>query len=90
MEDKKDLVKKYPDCCDGIGRKRPGQYHVMVDPSIPPAVHAHQHLPLSLRNHIEKKNKQQLDDMVPRRIISKMQEGEPTAWVNSLVYRKKA
>ena len=34
--------------------------------------------------------KDELDKMVKNDIIAKIQEGEPTAWVNSLVYRRKS
>ena len=34
--------------------------------------------------------KDELDNMVKNDIIAKIQEGEPTAWVNSLVYRRKS
>ena len=33
--------------------------------------------------------KNELDDMVKNGIITKIEEGEPTPWVNSLVYRRK-
>jgi len=42
-------------------------------------------VPLSLRDDI----KDELDDMESRGIITKIKEGEPTAWVKSLVYRRK-
>ena len=84
IKDKGDLVKRYPDCFDGVGKFQ-GQYHITVDPSVPPVVHAQRRVPLSLRDDI----KDELDDMESRGIITKLKEGEPTAWVNSLVYRRK-
>ena len=42
-------------------------------------------MPLSLRDDI----KAELTDMQSRGIIAKVNEGELTAWVNSLVYRRK-
>ena len=84
VKDKDDLVKQYPGCFDGIGKFQ-GQYHIIVDPSIPPVVHAQRRVPLSLREDI----KRELDDMESKGIIMKLKEGEPTAWVNSLVYRRK-
>ena len=56
-----------------------------MDPSVPPDVHAQKRVPLSLRDDI----KDELDDMVSRGIITKLKESEPTAWVSSLVYRRK-
>jgi len=38
IKDKDELVKCYPDCFDGVGRFQ-GQYHITVDPSVPPVVH---------------------------------------------------
>ena len=84
IKDKDDLVKRYPDCFDGIGRFQ-GQYHITVDISVPPVVHAQRRVPLSLRDDI----KDELEDMESQGIITKIKEGEPTAWVNSLVYRRK-
>ena len=49
-------------------------------------VHAQGGEPLSLRDEIKDK----LGDMEESRIISKINESEPTAWVNSLVYRRKS
>ena len=39
VKDKDDLMNRYPDCFDGIGKFQ-GQYHITVDPSVPPVVHA--------------------------------------------------
>ena len=74
MRDKDDLVSQYPDCFDGIG-KFPGQYHITVDQSVPPVVHAQRRVPLSLRDDI----KNELTDMESQGIIAKVKEGEPTA-----------
>ena len=84
IKDKHDLVKQYPGCFDGTGKFQ-GQYHITVDSSIPPVVHALRRVPLSLPEDI----KRELDDMDSKGIIMKLKEGEPTAWVNSLVYRRK-
>ena len=73
IKDKDDLVKRYPDCFDGVGRFQ-GQYHITVDPSVPPVVHAQGRVPLNLRDDI----KEELDDMESRGIITKIKEGEPT------------
>jgi len=57
IKDKDELVKRYPDCFDGVGRFQ-GQYHITVDPSVSPVVHAQRRVPLSLRNDI----KEELND----------------------------
>ncbi|XP_020604912.1 uncharacterized protein LOC110043752 [Orbicella faveolata] len=84
IKDKDELVKRYPDCFDGVGRFQ-GQYHITVVPSVPPVVHTQRRMPLSLRDYI----KEELDDMESRGIITKIKEGKLTAWVNSLVYSRK-
>ena len=84
IKTKDDLVKRYPDCFDSVGKFQ-GQYHITVDLSVPPVVHAQRRVPLSLRDDI----KDELDDMESCGIITKLKEGEPTAWVNSLVYCRK-
>ena len=85
IRDKDDLMKQYPKCFDGIG-KFPGKYHITVDPNVVPVVHPPRHLhPIALRDEI----RTELEDMIQNGIITKIQEGEPTAWVNSLVFRLK-
>ena len=46
IKDKDELVNRYPDCFDGVGKFQ-GQYHITVDPSVPPLVHAQRRVPLS-------------------------------------------
>ena len=77
-------MKRYPDCFDGVGKFQ-SQYHVTVDPSVPPVVYAQRNMPLSLHDDI----KDELDDMESRGIITKLKEGELTAWMNSLVNHRK-
>ena len=84
IKDKASLIAVYPACFDGIGKFQ-GQYHITVDPAVPPVVHAQRRVPLSMREDI----KAELNDMKSKGIITKVNEGEPTAWVNSLVYRRK-
>ena len=84
VRDKQDLIKQYPECFDGIGRFQ-GEYHITVDPNVPPVIHLPRRVPVSLKDDI----KTELDDMVKNGIITKLEEGEPTPWVNSLVYRRK-
>ena len=84
IKDKDDQVKHYPDCFDGVGKFQ-DQYHITVDLSVPPGVHAKKREPLSLLEDI----KDELDDMESQGIITKLKEGMPTAWVNSLVYCRK-
>ncbi|XP_020903454.1 uncharacterized protein K02A2.6 [Exaiptasia diaphana] len=85
IKDKQDLIAQYPECFDGIGKFQ-GEYHIIIDPSVPPVVHPPRKAALSMKDEI----KEELDEMVKKDIICKIQEGEPTAWVNSLVYRRKS
>ena len=84
IKDKQDLISHYAECFNGIGKFQ-GEYHIVLDPSVPPVVHPPRRVPISLKNDIKK----ELDDMVKNGIIAKIEEGEPTQWVNSLVYRHK-
>ena len=69
---------------NGIG-KFEGEYHITADPSVTPVIHPPRRVPISLKNDIKK----ELDEMVANGIITKINEGEPTRWVNSLVYKRK-
>ena len=84
IKDKDGLVKCYPDCFNGAGKFQ-GQYHITVDPSVPPVVHAQTRVPLTFLDDI----RDELDNMESRGIITKIKEGELIAWMNSLVYHRK-
>ena len=84
IRDKDDLVQQYPSCFDGVG-KFEGQYHITTDPDVPPVIHSSRRVPISLKDDIQK----ELDDMEAQGIIRPVRAGEPTKWVNSLVYRRK-
>ena len=81
IKDKQDLIQQY---INDIGKFQ-GEYHITVDPSVPPVIHPPRRVPVSLKDDI----KNELDDMVKNGIITKLEEDEPTPWVNSLVYRRK-
>ena len=85
IRSEQDLIARYPECFDGI-EKLKGEYHITLDPAVPPVVHPPHKVPISMKDEI----KDELDKMVKNDIIAKIQEGEPTAWVNSLVYRRKS
>ena len=85
IRSKQDLIARYPECFDGIGKLK-GEYHITLDPAVPPVVHPPRKVPISMKDEI----KDELDNMVKNDIIAKIQEGEPMAWVNSLVYRRKS
>lgn len=81
---KEKLIQQFPECFDGIG-KFEGEYHITLDPNVPPVIHAPRRVPISMKDDI----KRELDEMISQGIIAKVREGEPTSWVNSLVYRRK-
>ena len=59
IKDKQDLIAQYSECFNGIGQFQ-GEYHITLDPSVPPVVHPARRVPISLRDDI----KNELDDMV--------------------------
>ena len=85
VADKADLIPQYPNCFTGIG-KFEGQYHITLDPTVQPVIHPARRVPFALKPDI----KAELDCMEQQGVIRKVGEGEPTEWVNSLVYRRKA
>lgn len=85
ISNKTELIQQYPNVFDGIGKMQ-GQYHININPNVPPTVHAPRKVPIALRDRI----KSELDEMERQGVITKVQEGKPTVWVNSLVYREKA
>ena len=84
IKDKQDLISQYPECFNGVGKFQ-GEYHIVLDPNVPAVVHPPRRMPISLKDDI----KRELDEMVNSDIITTIREGEPTQWVNSLVYRRK-
>ena len=84
IDNKSHLIAQYPNCFNGISKFQ-GEYHITLDPSVPPVIHPPRRVPISLKDDI----KHELQEMEQLDIITKVREGEPTAWVNSLVYRRK-
>ena len=74
------LMKDYADVYSGLGCL-PGEYHITVDPDIPPVVHPPRRIPHAKRSKL----KQELDRMVRSGIIEKVPINEPADWVNSTV-----
>lgn len=83
INSKEDLRRLYPDRFEGIGHFK-GKFHITVDPSVPPVVHAPRRCPI----HIKDELKQELDSMVKANVIAKV--SDPTDWVNSLAFSRKA
>ena len=61
-----------------------GEYDIKTDPTIPPVQHGRWKVPIKYKEEIEK----ELAEMVQQGIIIK--QTEPTPWVSSLTYPKKA
>ena len=78
-----DLQKLYPDGFNGIG-KFEGEYHIVVDPDVPPVVHAPRKCPI----HIEDDIRKELDEMIGLGVMKPVTE--PTDWVSSVAYSQKS
>ena len=61
-----------------------GEYNIKTDPTVPPVQHGRWKVPIEYKEEIEK----ELAEMVQQGIITK--QTEPTSWVSSLTYPKKA
>jgi hypothetical protein len=82
VDNKEDLKRLFPDRFDGIGDFE-GEYHIVIDPNVPPVIHAARRCPLPIKNDIKK----ELDEMVKMDVITPVTE--PTDWVSSLAYSQK-
>ena len=52
IKDTADLIRQYPECFQGIG-KFDGQYHITVDPAVPPVVHPPRRVPFKMKEEIK-------------------------------------
>ena len=83
IDSTRDLQALYPNSFDCIGDMQ-GEYNIKTDPTVPPVQHGRWKVPIEYKEEIEK----ELAEMVCQRIITK--QTEPTPWVSSLTYPKKA
>ena len=83
IDSTRDLQALYPNSFDCISDMQ-GEYNIKIDPTVPPVQHSRQKVPIEYKEEIEK----ELAEMVCQRIITK--QTEPTLWVSSLMYPKKA
>ena len=79
----KDLQMLYPNNFNCISDMQ-GEYDIKTDPSVPRVQHGRHKVPIEYKEEIEK----ELSEMVRQGIIT--QQMEPTPWVSSLTYPKKA
>ena len=82
IDSTRDLQVFFPNSFDCIGDMQ-GEYDIKTDPTIPPVQHGRWKVPIEYKE-IEK----ELAEMVQQKIITK--QTEPTPWVSSLTYPKKA
>ena len=78
-----EFLRQYHYCFQGIGCFQ-GEFHITLDPTVPPVIHPPRRVPEALREPL----KRELDALVEQGIITKVDE--PTDWVNSLVCVTKA
>ena len=78
---KKELLIQYEDCFKGVGCFQ-GEFHITLDPTVPPVIHPPRRVPEALREPLKK----ELDALVQQGIIIKVDK--PTDWVNSLLCYK--
>ena len=78
MNGKCEILRKYADVFQGIGCLE-GEYHITVDPSVPPVIHPPRRVPVALQKPL----KEELDSLTAKGILSPVKE--PTDWVNSCV-----
>ena len=83
IDSTRDLQALFPNSFDCIGDMQ-GEYNIKTDPRVPPVQHGRWKVPIEYKEEIEK----ELAEMVWQRIITK--QTEPTPWVSSLTYPKKA
>ena len=79
----RDLQALFPNSFNCIGDMK-GEYDIKTNPTVPPVQHGRWKVPIEYKEEIEK----ELTEMVWQRIITK--QTEPTPWVSSLTYPKKA
>lgn len=80
---KGDLIDQYPECLDGIGQFQGARVPYGPWPQHSSGGPPSRTCAVSFIEGI----KRELDEMVPNNITAKIEEGEFTQWVNSLVYR---
>ena len=83
IDSTRDLQALYPNSFDCI-RDMQGEYDIKIDPTVPPVQHSRWKVPIKYKEEIKK----ELVEMVHQRMITK--QTEPTPWVSSLTYPKKA
>ena len=82
-DSKEDLQRQYPECFEGIGKFRE-TFRITLDPTVTPVVHAPRRCPIHIKDDVQN----ELQKMEQLGVIEKVEE--PTDWVSSIVYTRKA
>ena len=72
------LIKQYEDVFQGMGCL-PGDYHIDVNPTVPPVQHLPRRVPLPLKDRLKEK----IEELEHKGVIK--QVNEPTPWISSMV-----
>ena len=70
---------------NGLG-KFTGEAKLQLKDNAVPTIHAPRRCPINIRNEVQTV----IDDMESQGIIEKIPQGQPTEWLSSLVYARKA
>ena len=76
------VLAELPEYFDGIGELK-GTYHITLYPEVELVINSPRRVPIALKDEI----KAELASMDYRGVIEKVQDGQPTDWVNSIVYQ---
>ena len=80
IEGKHDVITQYLECFDEVVKFQ-GEYHILIAPNVPRCTTC---CPFSKKCAIK-----ELDEIVRNNNMTKIEDGEPTQWVRSLVYHRK-
>lgn len=75
----KKLLEEFEDCFQGLGTFDMKPYHITLDPTAEPVIHAPQTVPI----HLQDLYKEEINNMVQLGVIVPV--NEPTDWVNNIV-----
>ena len=79
------VLAEFPECFDSIDELK-GSYHITLDTEVEPVINSPRRVPIALKDEI----KAELTSMEHQGVIEKVQEGQPTDCVNSIVYQGKS
>ena len=80
VTNKEQILHKYPDVFEGIGRFPGPPYHIQLDPSVTSKQTPYCPIPVDLQGVF----KQEIDKMLQTRVLKPVHEA--TSWINSFVF----